>query len=81
MHALLELWWQLAVTLNLELNVTQGAWRAFLRELGLFWEKLTPVRAWFGVKHVGLENWSPAFPGSCISGRGSGLQMTVCVEV
>lgn len=25
MHALMELWWQLAVTLNFELNVTQGA--------------------------------------------------------
>lgn len=57
MHALMELW-QLAVTLNLELNVTQGAWRAFLRELGLFWKKLTPVEdiscldwcktCWFG---------------------------------
>lgn len=58
MHALIELWWQLAVTLNLELDVTQGARRAFLRELGLFWEKLTPVQdiscpdwceaCWFG---------------------------------
>lgn len=58
MHGLMELWWQLAVTLNLELSVTQGVWSAFLSELGMFWKKLTPVQdiscldwcktCWFG---------------------------------
>lgn len=58
MHALMELWWQLAVTLNSELNVTKGVQRAFLCKLGLLWKELTLIQGisyldwcetcWFG---------------------------------